>query len=180
MKFLGRCVPYVKRYSQEPQWSAFLFMAQITQILLYLGMPLLEKSKITVWYRHLFKKNCFWSFRYLSTLRKKVFSRVPVKCFSLYSSNSSDSVVFGNADFSEINDRSWSTIDFLKISLKRFNFWKKVFGWVNNECSFWYLVFFENRNYPEYLFLNIQPKTMCRCLHVSSRWQVRSENAKKG
>ena len=59
MKFLGRCVPYVKRYSQEPQWSAFLFMAQITQILLYLGMPLLEKSKITAWYRHLFKKIAF-------------------------------------------------------------------------------------------------------------------------
>ena len=29
MKFLGKCLPYVKRYSQEPQWNAFLFMAQI-------------------------------------------------------------------------------------------------------------------------------------------------------
>ena len=77
-----------------------------------LGMLLLENSKITVWYRHLFKKNCFWSFSCLCTLRKKVFSRVPVKCFSLYSSNTSDSVVFGNADFSEIKDRSWRTIDF--------------------------------------------------------------------
>ena len=171
-----------KVYSRVPvRCFAFFFIAQITQILLFSRIAPLERSKIIVWEWHILKKEIFYEiFRQMRTLRKKVFSRAPVKCFSLYGSNNSDSVVFGNADFSEIKDCSWSAIDFLKISLKRFNFWKKVFGSVNNEGSFWYLVFFENRNYPEYLFLNIQLKTMCRWLHVSWRWQVRSENAKKG
>ena len=43
---LGMCLPYVKMYSQENQWSAFSFMTQITQIRLFSWMPLLEKSKI--------------------------------------------------------------------------------------------------------------------------------------
>ena len=59
----------------------FFFRAQITQIL---GMAVLERSKITVSERHLFKKNFFnVSFRYVSTLRKKVFSAAPVKHFFL-------------------------------------------------------------------------------------------------
>ena len=56
MGVLGLYLPYVKRYFQEHQLSAFFFMAQITQILLFSGMPLLERSKITVWERHLFKR----------------------------------------------------------------------------------------------------------------------------
>ena len=32
MKVLGICLSYLKRYFQEHQWSAFLFMVQITQI----------------------------------------------------------------------------------------------------------------------------------------------------
>ena len=147
------CLPYLKRYFQEHQWSDFLFMPQITQILLFSGVPFLERSnitvweqplfkeklccgsfryvsnlrkkvfsgapvmcdflmtqitqiplfsvmsiwqrsKITVWGRHIFlKKNCYGSFRYVSTLCGKVFSGAPVKCFSLYGSNNSDSVV---------------------------------------------------------------------------------------
>ena len=37
-------------------------------------------------------------------LHKRVFSRAPVKCFSLYSSNDLDSAVFWNAAFGEIKD----------------------------------------------------------------------------
>ena len=41
-------VPYVKIYFQELNRSAFFFMAQITQILLFSGRSILEDSKITV------------------------------------------------------------------------------------------------------------------------------------
>ena len=54
MDVLGMCLSYVKRYFQEHEFSAFLIVAQITQILLFLGMPILERSNITVWKRHLF------------------------------------------------------------------------------------------------------------------------------
>ena len=39
MEVLGMCLPYLKRYFQEHQWSVFFFVAQITQILLFFGMP---------------------------------------------------------------------------------------------------------------------------------------------
>ena len=67
-------LPYKKRYFRRHQWNTICFRAQITQILLFSRMPVLERSKITVWEQHLSKKN-FWyeSFRYLSTLRKKDF-----------------------------------------------------------------------------------------------------------
>ena len=55
MEVLGLHLPYIKRYFQKHQLSAFYFMAQITQILLFLGMLLLERSKITVWEWCLFK-----------------------------------------------------------------------------------------------------------------------------
>ena len=58
------------------------------------------------------KKLWYGSFRYVSTLRKKVFSGAPVKCVFLYSSSNSDSAVFANAFFTEIKDGSLSTIDF--------------------------------------------------------------------
>ena len=48
MDVLGMCLSYVKRYFQEHEFSAFLIVAQITQILLFLGMPILERSNITV------------------------------------------------------------------------------------------------------------------------------------
>ena len=32
MESLGMWLPYVKRYFEDHQWSAFLFMAQMTQI----------------------------------------------------------------------------------------------------------------------------------------------------
>ena len=43
MELLSLCLPYVKRYFREHQLSAFFFMAQITQIMLLLGMLLLER-----------------------------------------------------------------------------------------------------------------------------------------
>ena len=56
MKVLGICLPYVKRYFQEHQLSVFFSMDQITQILLFSEMPLLERFKITVREQHIFKK----------------------------------------------------------------------------------------------------------------------------
>ena len=61
-----------------------------------------------------FQKQLQWKFGFVSTLRKKVFSEAPVKCFSLYVSNNSDSVVFDNATFGEIKDNNWRTTPFQK------------------------------------------------------------------
>ena len=112
-KVLCLNLPYVKRYFQELQWSAFLLMAQITQILLFSWMWLLERSKITVWERNLVKKKFnYGSFVVMSTLRKKVFSGAPFKYFFLYGSSNSNSVVFGNASLAEINDHSLRATSF--------------------------------------------------------------------
>ena len=76
------CLPYVKRYCQRHQWNAFFFRAQITQILLFSRMSVLERSNNTVWDQHLFTKLlCYGGFRYLSTLGKEVFSGVSVNFF---------------------------------------------------------------------------------------------------
>ena len=56
MEVLSLGLPFVKWYFEEHHLCAFLFMAEITEILLFSGMPLLERSKTTVWERHLFKK----------------------------------------------------------------------------------------------------------------------------
>ena len=97
-----------KVYSRAPvRCFAFFLIAQITQILLFSGIAPLERSKIIVREWHILKKEIFYEiFRQMRTLRKKVFSRAPVKCFSLYGSNYSDSVVFGNASFGEIKNHS--------------------------------------------------------------------------
>ena len=74
MKGLGICLPYVKRYFIEHQWSVFFFRAQITQILLFSRTPISGRSKMTVWEQHLFQNLfCHGSFTYVPTLRKKVF-----------------------------------------------------------------------------------------------------------
>ena len=84
MEVLSICLPYAKRYFQWHQWNNFSFRAQITQVLMFSGMPLLERSNFTVWERHLFKKFfCDVGFRYVSILRKKVFSAAPIKHFLL-------------------------------------------------------------------------------------------------
>ena len=53
---LRMCLTYVKSYFQEHRLSASLFMAQIIQILLFWALSILQRSKITVWERHLLKK----------------------------------------------------------------------------------------------------------------------------
>ena len=78
------CLPYVKRYFQEHQWSAFFFWAQKTQILLFSRMLVSERSNIKVWERHIFQNfSCYGNFRYLSIFHKKVSSGAPVRCFFL-------------------------------------------------------------------------------------------------
>ena len=103
MEILDMYLPYVRRYFQQHQWIIFLLMAQITanqrrpnKILLFSEMPLSERTKITVWERHLFKKILInKSFGFVSTLRKKVFSGALVKFFPFYGPSNSDSVVLG-------------------------------------------------------------------------------------
>ena len=59
------------------------------------------------------KKNIYyWSFDFVSTLRKNVFSGAPVKCIVLYGSNNSDSVTSENTVFGEIKDHSLRTTPF--------------------------------------------------------------------
>ena len=94
-----------KTFSGAP--AVFFFMAQMTQILLLSGMLLLERSKIIVSEGHLFKKKKLqWSFEFLSTLCKKVFSGATVKVIFVCASNNSDSVVFWNTALGDIKDHS--------------------------------------------------------------------------
>ena len=88
---------------------------------------------------HFKKKNCCWSFNYVFTFRKKVFSRVPVKCFSVFGSNNSDSFVFEYAAFGEAKDHSLVATLFRKnifdgsfryVSILR----KKVFSGAPMKC----------------------------------------------
>ena len=110
MKVLSFFLPYVKWHCQGHQWRDFPFMAQMIQILLFLGVPFLERSKITVWEWHLLKKRIYYrSFEFLPALCKKVFLKAQVKCFSLYGSHNSDSAVFGNVAVGEIKDHSLGT-----------------------------------------------------------------------
>ena len=46
MEVLSLCLPSVKRYFEEHQLSVFFFITQTIQILLFLGMPLLERSNL--------------------------------------------------------------------------------------------------------------------------------------
>ena len=61
-----------------------------------------------------FKKNGYGNFRYVLTLRKKVFSGEPVKCLFLYGSNNWDYVVFMNASFADIKDQFEKYTSFLR------------------------------------------------------------------
>ena len=45
IEVLSMCLAWVKRYFEENQLTAFFFMAQITQILLFSGMPILQRSQ---------------------------------------------------------------------------------------------------------------------------------------
>ena len=109
---------------------------------MFSGLSHLERSKITVSEPYLFKRKiCYRSFRYLSTLYKKEFSGGPVKWFSLYASNNSDSAVFGSAAFGGIKDYSLRTTLFQKqMCYGRFSFAstlrKKVISWEPVKCVF--------------------------------------------
>ena len=115
-------------------------MAQITQILLFSGILLLKRWKIIVWKINLSSnKSCWSSFRYVSSLSKKIFFRAPVKCFSLYGSNYSDSGPFKNIAFGDIQDHSLKKVHFKKKNcFWNFNyvstFRKKVFSRVPVKC----------------------------------------------
>ena len=63
------------------------------------------------------KDFCYGSCKYVSTLRKKIFSVAEVKCFRLQGSNYSDFLVFGNASLGKIKGHSLTTIPFQKIFL---------------------------------------------------------------
>ena len=93
----------------------FLFMAQITQILLFLGMWFcLERRSQFENATFPEKKLSMEVFRYVSTLRKKVFLGPSVKFVFLYGSNKTDFVVFGNAALGEIEDHRYRTTPFQK------------------------------------------------------------------
>ena len=63
MEDLSMRLPYVKYIFPGSPVKCFLFMAQITQILLFSGMNVLERSKITVQQRLTFKKFLPWKFQ---------------------------------------------------------------------------------------------------------------------
>ena len=91
-----------------------------------------------------FQKNfCYVSFRYVTILRKKVFSGAPVKYIFLDCANNSDSVVFGNEGFGKVKDHSLTTTHFQKIFLlRRFRYVsslrKKIFLVAPVKCFFLY------------------------------------------
>ena len=58
MQVLGNFVPYVKKIFSAASVNIFLFRAEITQILLSLGMTLWEELKVTV-FKEAVSKNIF-------------------------------------------------------------------------------------------------------------------------
>ena len=78
----------------------------------------------------------------MSALRKNVFSGEPVKCFFLYDSYNSDSVVFLNAPLGKIKDHTFENITFSKKNSFAtfrhvFNIRKKVFLGAPVRCLFY-------------------------------------------
>ena len=75
-----------------------------------------QRSKVN---NYTFSKKdfCYGSCKYVSTLRKKIFSVAEVKCFRLQGSNYSDFFVFGNASLGKIKGHSLTAIPFQKIFL---------------------------------------------------------------
>ena len=118
MQVLGMCLSYEKSGFQEHQWSAFLFMAQLTQILFVFRSLAFGDIKDHSLRTTLFQqKNLYGGFEIVSTLCEKVFSRAPLKWFSLNGSHYSDSLVFRNAGFWEIKDHSLKKTHFPKRKL---------------------------------------------------------------
>ena len=105
MEFLSLCLRSVKRYFQGHQLSVFFFLAQKSQILLFSGMLLLERLKITVENDTFSKKICYGSLEFVFTLQERYFQGHQLSAF-FHASDNSDSVVFVNAAFGEIRDHS--------------------------------------------------------------------------
>ena len=72
----------------------FFFMAQITHIVLSLGMPLGKIKDHSLKVAAFERKIIYESFGFVSALRKKVFSGAQVKCVFLYGSNTLRVLIF--------------------------------------------------------------------------------------
>ena len=112
------CVPFIRRYFQEHQFLVLLKHRNIDSVIFRnAGFEEINNHSLrTIPFQ---KKNCYGTFRYVSTLRKKLFFGAIVNCVFLYGSNNSDSVVFGNASFGMIKDHNLRMILFpKKIAMK--------------------------------------------------------------
>ena len=145
MEVLGICWPYFKRYIQEHQSSAFFYIAKKLRFRCFRECWFWRKQISQFENDTSLKKICYGTFRYLSTLRKKVLSGALVNCFFLYDSNNSDSAVFGNGGFAEIKDHSFRTTSFQKkfFWCRSFRYFstllKGVFSGAPVKCFFLYL-----------------------------------------
>ena len=73
-KALGMCLPYINAYFNRIIKDLFC-KPQNSWILSFLLMPIQERSSVTVWEWKISKNfSCIESFKYVSTLCKKVFS----------------------------------------------------------------------------------------------------------
>ena len=114
MEVLGLYLPYVKKNFQEHQGIIFfLFCSNNLDSVVFGNAAFGEIKDHSLKMRPFQKKLCYGNLR-MSNLCKKLFSGAPVKCFSLYGSNNSDSVVLGIVHFAEIKDHSLGTTPFEK------------------------------------------------------------------
>ena len=112
-----RYVPFLwpKFFSRAPVKCFSLYGSNYTDLVVLRNVAFGEIKDHSLRATLFQEKNFNASFGIVSTLCKKVFSRAPVKCFSLYGLNNSDSLVFGNATFGEIKNHSLRTRRFQKI-----------------------------------------------------------------
>ena len=112
-----RYVPFLwtKFFSRAPVKCFSLYGSNYTDLVVLRNVAFGEIKDHSLRTTLFQEKNFNVSFGIVSTLCKKVFSRAPVKCFSLYGLNNSDSLVFGNATFGEIKNHSLRTRRFQKI-----------------------------------------------------------------
>ena len=112
-----RYVPFLwtKFFSRAPVKCFSLYGSNNTDLVVFRNVAFGEIKDHSLRTTLFQDKNFNVSFGIVSTLCKKVFSRAPVKCFSLYGLNNSDSLVFGNATFGEIKNHSLRTRRFQKI-----------------------------------------------------------------
>ena len=115
--WIFRYVPFLwtKFFSRAPVKCFSLYGSNYTDLVVLRNVAFGEIKDHSLRTTLFQEKNFNVSFGIVSTLCKKVFSRAPVKCFSLYGLNNSDSLVFGNATFGEIKNHSLRTRRFQKI-----------------------------------------------------------------